>query len=322
MRFAALVLVFLPALATALPAKRKAERSLRLIAVGDLMLGTSVQRLISVRDPGRPFSGFRTLLRGADVTFGNLETPLSSRGEATRGKSTQSLKEHTNFIFRAPPLAAKGLASAGFDIVSVANNHTADYGPIALLDTLAHLRAVGVRPIGAGADLDAAMAPVYLSRRGSRLAFFGLSDVLPPCSAADAGAPGIAPARGAAFEKRMPAAIAAARKRADWVLVSVHWGRERFAGATAKQRRLGHRLIDWGADVVIGHHTHCLGPVERYRTGIIHYSLGNFIQVKRTDVAAWEVTLEPGKAPRERLLRFRWNGKRLVGQAGERQGRR
>jgi poly-gamma-glutamate capsule biosynthesis protein CapA/YwtB (metallophosphatase superfamily) len=271
----------------------------RLVAVGDLMLGGAVRSLIRARGSDYPFRRYRRLLQEADIAFGNLETPLSERGVPTPGKSRRSLRNRTNFLFRAPPTAAGGLARAGFDVVSVANNHTMDYGGDALADTLTSLSEAGVMPVGAGPDLEAAAAPIFLERRGQRFAFFALSDILPPGSAAGAQRPGVAPARGGAFEREMPAAIAQARQQADWVLVSVHWGRERFRGATARQRRLGHRLVDWGADVVIGHHTHCRGPAERYHGGLIHYSLGNFIADRwaRVPTQAWEVTFRPELRP-------------------------
>jgi poly-gamma-glutamate capsule biosynthesis protein CapA/YwtB (metallophosphatase superfamily) len=279
----------------------------RLVAVGDLMLGGAVRSLIRARGPDYPFRPFRRLLQEADIAFGNLETPLSERGIPTPGKSRRSLRARTNFLFRAPPTVANGVGWAGFDVVSVANNHTMDYGGDALEDTLTSLSQAGVIPVGAGQDLDAAAAPIFLERRGQRFAVFALSDILPVGSAAGPKRPGVAPARGQAFESRMPAAIAQARRQADWVLVSVHWGRERFRGATARQRSLGHRLVDWGADVVIGHHTHCRGPSERYHGGLIHYSLGNFIADRwaRVPPQAWEVLFRPQVRPTATCLTLR-----------------
>lgn len=300
--------------AAALPAvqpeePREEPRPVRLVAVGDLMLGTSVKRTILSRGPRHPFRPFRALLNGADLAFGNLETPLSDRGTPTPGKSAASLRDRTNFLFRTPPAAAEGLAWAGFDVLSVANNHTMDYGGEALVDTLDCLEEQQIAAVGGGEDLDAARAPVFVERNGQRIAFLGLSDVLPLYSTATDDTPGIAPARAPKFDRLMAAAIAQARHEADQVVVSVHWGEERNPNATRRQRSLGHQLVDWGADVVIGHHTHCLGPVERYGNGVIHYSLGNFIMSARVNVGAWEVTLVPGEPPRERSLLLRWDGK-------------
>jgi poly-gamma-glutamate capsule biosynthesis protein CapA/YwtB (metallophosphatase superfamily) len=297
------------------PAGVRRERNpVRLVAVGDLMLGTSVKRLILEKGPAYPFRNYRELLGDADIAFGNLETPLSDRGTPTAGKSKESLEKRTNYIFRAPPSAAEGLAEAGFDVVSVANNHTMDYGGLALRDTLSALAKAKVLAVGAGENLEEAFRPVFLQRNGQRFAIFAISDILPLYSAAGKRTPGIAPARGRDFEKTLPDAIAAARKEADWVLVSVHWGKEKYTGATDKQQRLGRKLIDWGADAVVGHHTHVLGPVEKYRGGVIHYSLGNFVSHpgSRRSVSVWELTFTPGGRPAERSFAFRWDGKALA----------
>jgi poly-gamma-glutamate capsule biosynthesis protein CapA/YwtB (metallophosphatase superfamily) len=288
------------------PSRATARVPVRLLAVGDLMLGTSVKQTILARGGRAPFVKFRETLRKADVTFGNLETPLSERGSPTPGKSAESLRNKTNFIFRAPLSAAEGLAWAGFDVVSLANNHAMDYGPEALRDTLECLRAASVTPVGGGLNLREAAAPVFFERNGHRFAIFAISDVLPLFSVAGENSPGVAPGRGARFEREMPQAIARAKQRADWVLVSVHWGKELYTGATPKQRRLGHKLVDWGADAVIGHHTHCLGPVERYGKGVIHYSLGNFIAYRPIPggAPAWELTFHPDRRVGERSLRL------------------
>ena len=304
-----------PAAAQAAP--QVVKTPVRVVAVGDLMLGTPVKQLILSRGADYPYRKYRRLLQDADLTFGNLETPLSDRGTPTPGKSPESLRAGTNYLFRAPPVAAQGLAAAGFDVVSIANNHTMDYGGVALLDTLEHCEEAGVIPVGAGRDIEAAMKPVLLRRNGQKIALFAISDILPAMSVASRTSPGVAPARGAWFNRHMPAALARARKEADWVLVSVHWGRERYTGATERQKQLGRRLIDWGADVIIGAHTHRMGPIERYHGGWIHYSLGNFVGYpgSRANVEAWEVVLPAGRAagaPTQQSYAFDWTGDRLA----------
>ncbi|MBM3946381.1 MAG: hypothetical protein FJ315_03130, partial [SAR202 cluster bacterium] len=135
-------------------------------------------------------------------------------------------------------------------------------------------------------------------------------DILPLYSAAGPASPGVAPARREGFEKDMKRALRASRSAGEWVLVSVHWGKERQRESTPRQRRLGRSLIDWGAHVVIGHHTHVLGEVEQYKRGWIHYSLGNFVGPwgKRADVGVWEVVFQPDVPIRQRLVMRRWDG--------------
>ncbi len=294
-----------------LPLSAAAPGGVRVLAVGDLMLGTNLRDVIARKGPEAPFRPFRKLLSGADLTLGNLETPLSGRGTPTAGKSASSVRRKLNYLFRAPVVAARGLRWAGFDAVSLANNHAMDYGPVALLDSISACRAQSVIPVGAGASLDRAFAPAFFRRRGLTLAVFGVSDILPLYSTAGKKRPGVAPARGAEFEARMPQQLRLARKAADFVLVMVHWGVEKQAEKTPKQQRLARRLVDWGADVVIGSHTHVLGPTETYRRGLIHYSLGNFVTRadSRRDTAIWEISLSKGATPRGRLIRLQWNGK-------------
>jgi poly-gamma-glutamate synthesis protein (capsule biosynthesis protein) len=268
------------------------------------MLGTSVKRTLLARGPRSIWRKYRPVLSSADLTFANLETPLSNRGYKTPGKRPESLRTGKAFIFRTPPSAAEGLRWTGFDVLSVANNHTMDYQGPALEDTLHYVRKFGMLPVGAGKNLDEARRPVFLERKGQRFAFLAACDILTAFSAAEKHVPGVAPAQGAGFPSVMPKLIAAARKKADWVIVSVHWGKERYPGATGRQRSLGHQLVDWGADAVIGHHTHCLGPVERYKKGVIHYSLGNFMTTAPIPGGrpAWELTFRKGKYPGARSL--------------------
>lgn len=277
-------------------------RELSLLAAGDLMLGAKRNVAALREDAQAYFRAYREPLRKYDVVFANLETPLTSRGTATAGKSRESLRARRNYIFRAPPQAASGLALAGFDVLSLANNHLMDYGLQGLRDTRRALQSAGVLGVGAGLNEREALAPRVLTRSGVRIAFLAVSDVLPRFSAAGPATPGVAPARGAFFERQMPRALQALRRKVNWVVVSVHWGAEKSSRTTQRQRSLGRRLIDWGADLVIGHHTHRLGTSERYRHGLIHYSLGNFIGNARAPAAAWEVTLRRGAAPNARVV--------------------
>ncbi len=284
--------------------------SIRLLAVGDLMLGTDVAVFPESKGALHPFAPAQPLLGAADLTFGNLETPLSDRGSATPGKSADSLRRGTNYLFRAPPAYAAGLAEAGFDVVDVANNHAMDYRGVALLDTLRHLRAAGVAPVGGGRNLAEALEPVVLTRGGIRVAFLGISDVLPAYSVAGKSRPGIAAAPRGAPDPRLARAVARARREADHVVVAVHWGIERHTTASARQKALGRQLVRWGAHVVLGSHPHVLQPVERYRGALIHYSLGNFItyvgNVQPSD--ALEVVLRPGGSLTYRRIPFDLRG--------------
>lgn len=286
-----------PLLAAGPPNTASQVKSVRLLAVGDLMLGTSVKHRIVAEGADYPFRHAAEVLRAPDITFGNLETPLSSRGRPTPGKSAESLRRGTNYLFRAPPSCATALADSGFDVVSLANNHAMDYQWEALQDSIRELRAAKVVPFGAGRNLEEAYAPVVVTRHGVRVAFIGVTDILPALSSAAKSSPGVAPAPRGSQGNLLQASIAKARKEADFVAVCVHWGIERKTTPSLRQRSLARVFIDQGADLVIGSHPHVLQPVGRYRNGVIHYSLGNFITYisKSQSTEAIEFQLRKGQ---------------------------
>jgi poly-gamma-glutamate synthesis protein (capsule biosynthesis protein) len=251
---------------------------IRVAAVGDIMLGGDFDAQETPLGFDHPFAGVVDVLRSADVAFGNLEGPLTTRGSA------KLLKRHT---FRSPPQpVASALARAGFDVVSLANNHILDYGPVGLEDSITALGDAGIHYVGAGTNAAAARRPVFLDVRGTRVAFLAYSLIYPAYAASATQA-------GTAFgtEDAVCADVRAARAQSDVVLVSVHWGRQWSDRVQPDQQRLAHAAIDAGATAVFGHHPHVLQGVERYRDGAIFYSLGNFTfglrnkRIKRSAIA-------------------------------------
>ncbi|HEX7044663.1 MAG TPA: CapA family protein [Burkholderiales bacterium] len=237
---------------------------LTVAAVGDIMLGGTAAPELERFGYDYPFARVGELLRAADIAFGNLEGPLTEHG-------TPHAKQ---YVFRSPPeRVAPALARAGFDVVALANNHSLDYGVEGLRDTLAALERVGIRYAGAGENLAAARRPALLEARGVRVAVLAYSLTFPEEFWATAQSPGTA----FGHEEHVRADVAAARRRADVVLVSFHWGREGTTELRDYQRKLGHAAIEAGAAAVFGHHPHVLQGVERYREGVILYSLGNFV---------------------------------------------
>jgi D-alanyl-D-alanine dipeptidase/poly-gamma-glutamate capsule biosynthesis protein CapA/YwtB (metallophosphatase superfamily) len=255
-------------------------RTLSLALVGDVLP-------LWVTDPFHD-GQVRHLLRSADVTFGNLEGPLSKRGHPSPLKFRDGQLMHREFIFGAEPAAAKSLFNAGFDVVSLANNHAMDHGITALDDTFAALKRYGIASAGAGADLAAARCATVIERNAIRIAFLAyVSDETLPGTeyfAATATEGGLAFVRrdrlsnpDTATLKMLREDIAYARQRADVVIVSCHWGIEFQPQPTAFQRELAHAAIEMGADAVVGHHPHCLQGIECYKGKPIFYSLGDFV---------------------------------------------
>ena len=243
-------------------------------AVGDIMLARPVGDQVLAQGPGIVFAGIQSVLDSADVLVGNLECALTAGGE----------KQSKNYTFAAPPEAAQALALAGFDVLSLANNHAMDYGSQGLFDTRDNLGQYGIASVGAGANTAEAHAPVILERNGLRLAFLAYVDVPGESSGFDAhtwiataSQPGIA----WADLDQIKTDVAAARLQADVVVVLLHSGIEVtpaiIPNVASNQKAEAHAAIDAGAALVIGSHPHILQQIERYHGGLIAYSLGNFV---------------------------------------------
>jgi hypothetical protein len=240
-------------------------RPLRLAAVGDINLADQPGDAIAANGPGYPWhGGAGKALRHADLTFGNLECAVSTRGEPFP-------KEYN---FRATPAALAGLRrNSGIDVLNLANNHVGDYGPAATLDTVRGVERLGMKAVGAGPDLQRALAPQVVQRLGLKVAFVGFSEIAPIEFAAAPDHPGTAWAR----PDQIAAAVHAARREADVVVATFHWGIEKQTLETARQRELADVAVRAGAQVVIGAHPHTLQPVRRQGGAIVAYSLGNFV---------------------------------------------
>jgi len=243
-----------------------------LIAVGDIMLARKVDRLMRTYGEGYPFENVSEMLSSADITFGNLECPLSDRGTPLPGKQ---------IWFRARPSTAALLKKAGFDVLSLANNHTLDFATEALLDTKRYLEAESICPVGAGRDIQEAREPKIININGLRVGFLAYTDMAeviwsyqyPRMLRATESEAGAAPLD----EEAMVEDISRLSSKTDIIAVSLHWGVEYSHIPFAEQRRLAHRLVDSGADLIVGHHPHVVQGAEHYKHGFIAYSLGNFV---------------------------------------------
>lgn len=220
-------------------------------------------RMQSQHDWLLPFRPIADTLHNADLRFCNLECPVSDRGH----------DRHHLYSFRADPRALAGLKEAGFEIVSQANNHAYDWGPEALVDTLARLRAEGIRPVGAGENALVAHYPAIMKVGSLRVAFLAYVNIDPQQATAQVDRPGVA----WLDLPQVLADIRFARLLADLVIVSPHWGVEYAAKPARQQVEIAHQMIDAGADLIVGTHPHVVQPLESYRDRWIAYSLGNFV---------------------------------------------
>jgi poly-gamma-glutamate synthesis protein (capsule biosynthesis protein) len=225
-----------------------------------------VKALIASKGGEAPLAHVASALSSADLTFGNLESNLSSRSPADVSNGGG---------VRGDPRAVAGLAAAGFDAVSLANNHAFDFGAHSLADTIARLEAAGVGHAGAGANREAAWSATSMRSGDASVALLAFSFVAPASSIAQTNRAGVASARVDAAQ--LSQAIRDARAANDYVVVMFHWGISGNDAPTAEQIDGAHAAIDSGASLVIGSHPHVIQGIERYKTGLIAYSLGDFV---------------------------------------------
>lgn len=230
---------------------------------GDVTFANHFERYVGTKYH-YPFAQFSEFAE-ADISVVNLENPLTRRG----------IPSTKQFNFRALPEYVRVLQQGGIDIVNLANNHTYDYSDQGLFDTIYYLDEAGIRHIGAGKNIQDAHQPVVITVKGVRigfLAYYGLrkhSD----------SHPATADSAGTALRKLkyIREDIRVLREKADCIIVNFHWGIEKEHYPEEDQIWFAHKTIDYGADLIIGHHPHVLQGIESYKDKFIVYSLGNFI---------------------------------------------
>lgn len=233
------------------------------------------------------------LFRAADISFVNVEHPLSHAGTPVRGK---------RFLHRGSSGHIEGLVEAGISAVNLANNHILDFGDEGLLDTRRRLEAAGLPCFGAGASIEAASAPLILERKGIKVGLLGYASVLPSGFAAARGVAGVNPLRvrtayrapgnldelpgTAPIIETWPVAedlaplmsqVADLKARVDVVMVYVHWGASMIAQVHEHQRTIGHAAIDAGADAVFGGHQHVVSAIEFHGGKPIVHCTGDLV---------------------------------------------
>lgn len=241
---------------------------------GDTTQSDVFAEATSWRSMSYPFEDVRDIFSGADISFVNLETCVSDRGESEKKEG---------FGFRTPPEYLQVYTEAGIDLVSAANNHVRDYGMDALDDTFANLEAHGLGYIGAGRNITEAEKMIVYEINGLKIGFTALNMInMDPTWYAKDDRAGINCVDFAACDEYL-SLISEYDKQCDLLFVSVHWGIEYTNEITEEQQEFGHLLCDMGADIILGHHSHTLQPVEYYNGSMIFYSLGNFLFYKMDD---------------------------------------
>ncbi len=240
-----------------------------LMAVGDIMISENrgTGQMISRYGPEFPFRKINKYLQKADILFGNLENPISQQGKPFK-------KQNSHTTFRAQPSSINGLTSCHFDVLSLANNHANDYGTDALAETLDILSNHNIKCAGAGCNKSDASNPIILNKNGIKICFLAYSYfIMFSTKPASRSKPGINPF----LKYRVKKDIRMASDKADIVIVSMHWGLDFTDYPVPLQMKHARELIDNGANLILGHHPHHIQGVEKYKNGIIAYSLGDFI---------------------------------------------
>ncbi len=245
------------------------ERSVRLQAVGDIMLGDhplntgrGAHSTFRSQPADFPFAHMASTLARADLVFGNLECTLSERGLQPGDHHSMQLRGQLSYV--------EALRRAGFGVLCMANNHSMQHGREAFVETVDALRNAGIAVCGLAGASYRTVVPEVVDRNGLRIAFLGWS--LRPRRYFAAG-----PLYAEGYADDMLNDIRTARKTHDSVVVSLHWGDEFVDRPSPAEIGLAHDVMDAGADLLIGHHPHVLRGCERYGRGWIIYSLGNFL---------------------------------------------
>ena len=247
----------------------EAAKAVRLLFAGDVYLSDHVLEACDTAGgiDGVLSQGYQTEIQAADFFMTNEEFPFSTRGTPAPDKQ---------FTFRVYPEKVKLMQEMGIDLVTLANNHALDYGRDAMLDTIDTLDHAGIRHVGAGKNLAEARKPAIVELNGRTFAFIGATRVYPEADwAAGTDSAGMFSAYdgGAALAEE----VKAAKQQADYAIAYVHWGIEREEMPNEVQKSIAHRLVDAGADLVVGAHPHVLQGLEYYQGVPIAYSLGNFV---------------------------------------------
>jgi poly-gamma-glutamate synthesis protein (capsule biosynthesis protein) len=221
-----------------------------IVVTGDVMLGRAVEGISLSRGFDYSFAYTKDIFSGADIVFSNLEGPVPSVHEKT-----------PDFLFRFSfhPNSIQALHDAGVNMVTLANNHTLDFGEKGYSDTTKELQKQKIDFVGHPTRMGEGLT-VEKTIRGRSVRFVGLNDTYTPVDI-----------------EKASTLIRSLKKDGAFVIVAVHWGEEYRTVSNERQQMLGHALIDAGADVVVGHHPHVVEEMEMYHGKPIFYSLGNFI---------------------------------------------
>ncbi|MEK0312561.1 CapA family protein [Cohnella sp. 56] len=276
-------------MATPIPVSVRQTKPIKMIFAGDTMMDGSVKEAIRRHGVDYPFSQIKDEVAKADYAVLNLETSVTEA-------SDKDLNQRFNFKSEAGSL--DGIKHAGFDMVSLGNNHVLDYKEKGLRDTLKNVEKAGLRHVGAGLNEEEAFRFETVQLNGVTVKIGAVTRFMPTTAwKATDKKPGVA----SAYEpEKFLEAIRAASKEADYVLVFIHWGVENTTTPQPWQHKLAADMLDAGASAVVGSHPHVLQGFEFHKGKPIAYSIGNFlfpdyVKGKKADTGLLKLTLDKGQ---------------------------
>ncbi|MFC2048483.1 CapA family protein [Chloroflexota bacterium] len=281
---------------------RKEKDVITLLAAGDV--------IIARKDYQNSFTRVAAILREADIAFFNCETAYAEKGSP--GMAQHGAGPHD-------PTKMPALVSAGFDVCTLANNHTLDWGVDAVVECRERLEALGIAVCGAGRDISEARKPAILERKGIRVAFLGYLSVGPNGCMAEEDKPGCAMVRAHTLYEpyeyqpgtppkiltwayredlqNMVKDIRKAKEQADIVIMTDHWGiHHKPVVIPDYEYEVGHAAVDAGADLVLGTHAHILKGIEVYKGKAIIHSLSDFAMEHKIAKREGEVRIMSSKS--------------------------
>lgn len=240
---------------------------------GDVMLGRTLDPVMNARGYDYPWGNMLAVMRDTDMNIINLETTFTISND--RAEKT--------FNFKAAPDKITSLQHAHISVANLANNHVLDFGAEGLLETTRTLRHAGIPYVGAGQDIAEASQPVVIAKNNIRVGVLGITDNEPEWKATDRPGTHYVDPENREEHLALFHAVAALRKEADIVIVSIHWGPNMREKPTQHFVEFAHRLSQHGAQVIHGHSAHILQGIELYNKSLILYDTGDFVDDYRVD---------------------------------------
>ena len=240
--------------------------------IGDVMLGRSFNdHIFNHKSLDYPWGNTINILKKSDIVIANLETTITNSNDKWINKT---------FNYKLLPKYAKSLQFANISYCSLANNHILDFNVIGMYDTFKNLDKLDIKYAGAGKNIYQAMKPVFITKNNTKIGFLSAADHYDYWKAT-IKSPGIwyIPIRDGNLMSWNPIFeyVRKIKQKCDILIFSLHWNYNYVDNIDPIFKNFGHSLIDNGVDIIHGHSPHHIIPIERYKTGIIMYSLGDFV---------------------------------------------